>query len=154
MGILVNMLQESMYQSYQERNKKVMADTYDDDISDWRHLLEDEGESSRRKGVMTQEEIDEALARSLQDLGDGFDDLIISEHSSRASGQSQLNPILQLKIRNNSFGSVLVNIFMVVRTLVKNSGSKYNDAINQYVQVYSEIFLYLLFQNIAKKKLC
>lgn len=86
MGILVNMLQESMYQSYQERNKKVMADTYDDDISDWRHLLEDEGESSRRKGVMTQEEIDEALARSLQDLGDGFDDLIISEHSSRASG--------------------------------------------------------------------
>ncbi|XP_071732203.1 E3 ubiquitin ligase BIG BROTHER-related-like [Rutidosis leptorrhynchoides] len=76
--------QASMYQSFQEfeKNKR------DDDINDLIHLLADEGESSRREDVMTQEAIDEALARSLQELGEGFDDLIITEHSGTANGST------------------------------------------------------------------
>ncbi|KAK9075310.1 hypothetical protein SSX86_003633 [Deinandra increscens subsp. villosa] len=84
--------QATMYQSFQERARNNDGDTYDDDISNWSHLLVDEGESSRNGDVMTQEDIDEALARSLQELGEGFDDLLISELSGSTSGWSQLNP--------------------------------------------------------------
>nr|XP_043617050.1 E3 ubiquitin ligase BIG BROTHER-related-like [Erigeron canadensis] len=82
--------QASMYQSFQERDKNKRAITYDDDdINDWGHLLEDEGEASRNEAAMTQEAIDEALARSLQELGEGFDDLLISEHSGSTSGSTE-----------------------------------------------------------------
>lgn len=74
--------QESMYQSFQERDKNKNVVAFDDDIIYWAHLLEEEeGECSRHEGVMTQEAIDEALARSLQELGEEFDDIHISEHS-------------------------------------------------------------------------
>ncbi|KAK1431672.1 hypothetical protein QVD17_08204 [Tagetes erecta] len=81
--------QASMYQSFQERARNNNIVTYDDDISKWGHLLVDEGESSRNGDAMTQEAIDEALARSLQDLGDGFDDLLISELSDSTSGSAE-----------------------------------------------------------------
>lgn len=94
------MTQESMYQSFQERDKNKKMAAIDDDIIYLCHLLqeeeeegdeeEEEGECSRHEGVMTQEAIDEALARSLQELGEGFDDIIISEHSGTASGLFQL----------------------------------------------------------------
>ncbi|CAI9302402.1 unnamed protein product [Lactuca saligna] len=91
--------QESMYQSFQERDKNKKVAAIDDDIIYLCHLLQEEeedeeeeekeGECSRHEGVMTQEAIDEALARSLQELGEGFDDIIISEHSRTASGSTQ-----------------------------------------------------------------
>lgn len=80
--------QESMYRSFQERDKNKNKNSvvpYDDDIIYWGHFMEDEGESSRHEDVMTQEAIDEALARSLQELGDGFEDIQISEHSGTES---------------------------------------------------------------------
>lgn len=82
--------QASMYQSFQERTRNNNRATYDDDVNDWGHLLkDDEGESSRHEDVMTQEAIDEALARSLQDLGDGFDNLLISENSGTTNGSTE-----------------------------------------------------------------
>ncbi|KAM0070996.1 putative transcription factor C2H2 family [Helianthus debilis subsp. tardiflorus] len=82
--------QASMYQSFQERARNNNKGTYDDDdISNWGHLLVDEGESSRNGDVMTQEAIDEALARSLEELGEGFDDLLVSELSGNASGSAE-----------------------------------------------------------------
>ncbi|KAL8233024.1 hypothetical protein R6Q57_002802 [Mikania cordata] len=78
--------QASMYESFQERARNNNKGTYDDDISNWGHLLVDEGESSWNGDVMTQQAIDEALARSLQELGEGFDDILISEHSGSAGG--------------------------------------------------------------------
>lgn len=90
MDIFVFMLQASMFQSFQERDKNKRVVTYDDDddddIHEWGHLLGDKGESSRNEDVMTQEAIDEALARSMQELGDGFDHLLIAEHNGSASG--------------------------------------------------------------------
>ncbi|KAL8253165.1 hypothetical protein R6Q59_036858 [Mikania micrantha] len=81
--------QASMYESFQERAQNNNNGTYDDDISNWGHLLVDEGESSWNGDVKTQEAIDEALARSLQELGEGFDDILISEHSGSASGSEE-----------------------------------------------------------------
>ncbi|KAI3783924.1 hypothetical protein L1987_43015 [Smallanthus sonchifolius] len=81
--------QASMYQSFQECAQNNNDVTYDDDISNWAHLLVDEGETSRSDDVMKQEAIDEALARSLQELGEGFDDLLISELSGSASGSAE-----------------------------------------------------------------
>ncbi|KAI3508258.1 hypothetical protein L1887_23264 [Cichorium endivia] len=77
--------QESMYQSFQERDKKNNKSDYDDEFVYWGYLLEEEegeGECSSHEGVMTQEAIDEALARSLQELGEGFDDILISQHDN------------------------------------------------------------------------
>lgn len=82
--------QASMFQSFQERDKNKRVVTYDDDdIHEWGHLLVDKGESSRNEDVRTQEAIDEALARSLQELGDGFDHLLIAEHNGSASGSTR-----------------------------------------------------------------
>ncbi|GJW20939.1 E3 ubiquitin ligase BIG BROTHER-like protein [Tanacetum coccineum] len=82
--------QASMFQSFQERDKNKRVVMYDDDdIHEWGHLLVDEGDTSRGEDVVTQEAIDEALARSLQELGDGFDHLLIAEHSGSASGSTQ-----------------------------------------------------------------
>ncbi|KAI3757588.1 hypothetical protein L6452_05129 [Arctium lappa] len=69
--------QASMYQSFQERDKNNGVATYN------------EGESSRHVGGMSQEALDEALARSLQEVGEGFDDLLISEYSGSASGNAE-----------------------------------------------------------------
>ncbi|PWA88536.1 zinc finger, RING/FYVE/PHD-type [Artemisia annua] len=88
----VMLQQASMFQSFQERdkNKNKRVVTYDDDdIHEWGHLLGDKGESSKNEDVMTQEAIDEALARSLQELGDGFDHLFIAEHNGSASGSTR-----------------------------------------------------------------
>ncbi|KAJ9545958.1 hypothetical protein OSB04_025665 [Centaurea solstitialis] len=67
--------QASMYQSFQERDKKKVND-------------EGEGGSSKRVGGMSQEAIDEALARSLQELEEEFDDILISENSNGSTSGS------------------------------------------------------------------
>lgn len=61
------MMQESMYQSFQERDKNKKVVVIDDDIIYLCHLLheKEECECSRHEGAMTHETIDEALARSL-----------------------------------------------------------------------------------------
>ncbi|XP_076921029.1 E3 ubiquitin ligase BIG BROTHER-related-like [Bidens hawaiensis] len=81
--------QASMYHSFQERARDNNKGTNDDDISKWAHLLVDEGGSSRNDDVKQQEAIDEALARSLQELGEGFDDLLVSEFSGSSSGSAE-----------------------------------------------------------------
>lgn len=82
--------QASVYQSFEERDQNHGVGTYDEDINNWGHQLEDEGESSRHVGGMSQQEaLDEALARSLQELGEGFDDLFIFEHTGNASGSTE-----------------------------------------------------------------
>lgn len=111
-----------MYQSFQERDKNKRAAAYeDDDINDWAHLLHDEGESSRHEDVMTQEAIDEALARSLQELGEGFEDLLISEHSGSgsASGSSKLTYFSLTLKRDMSVKHTMNKVFSNVKT--KNS---------------------------------
>lgn len=46
-----------------------------------------EGESSRNANVESQMALDEALARSLQELGDDFEDFYITEHSGTMAGK-------------------------------------------------------------------
>ncbi|XP_024963430.1 E3 ubiquitin ligase BIG BROTHER-related-like [Cynara cardunculus var. scolymus] len=80
--------QASMYQSFQERDMSNSVGTYDDGIQNWGRPVQDEGESSRHVGGLSQEAMDEALARSLQELEDGFEGVFISEHSGSASGNT------------------------------------------------------------------
>ncbi|KAI3692810.1 hypothetical protein L6452_32633 [Arctium lappa] len=53
---------------------------------------EDEGEASRNGSVISQEAMDEALARSLQELGEEFDEFFITQFSGSANGITE-NPI-------------------------------------------------------------
>ncbi|XP_076935638.1 uncharacterized protein LOC143602410 isoform X1 [Bidens hawaiensis] len=60
---------------------------HDDDVDDHIHIhdsssSEDEGESSRDGSVNSQEAMDEAFARSLQELGEEFDEFFIAEFNA------------------------------------------------------------------------
>lgn len=97
--------QASMYQSFQERDKNKGVATYDDDdINNWGHLLENEGESSGNVGGISQEAMDEALARSLQELDEGFNDLVIYEHNGSASGSTE-SPVEETPLTANASSS-------------------------------------------------
>ncbi|KAI3749034.1 hypothetical protein L6452_12556 [Arctium lappa] len=78
--------QASVYESIQEygRNRVVASD--DDDSRDSSVSLEDEGEALRNGSVGSQEAVDEALARSLQELGEEFDEFFITQFNGNASG--------------------------------------------------------------------
>ncbi|XP_024977432.1 E3 ubiquitin ligase BIG BROTHER-like isoform X1 [Cynara cardunculus var. scolymus] len=77
--------QASVYESIQEygRNRVVASDDHpsrDSSVSS-----EDEGEASRNESVISQEAMDEALARSLQELGEDFDEFFITQFSGNAN---------------------------------------------------------------------
>ncbi|KAI3779365.1 hypothetical protein L2E82_09081 [Cichorium intybus] len=77
--------QESVYQSYKESVRNRVVTTHDDHMSESSSLADDDdddGESSSHEDVISQEAMDEAIARSLQDE---FDDFFIIESSDRAS---------------------------------------------------------------------
>lgn len=80
--------QASVYESIQEygRNRVVASNDDDDDSRDSSVSSEDEGEASRNGSVISQEAIDEALARSLQELGEEFDEFFITQFSGSANG--------------------------------------------------------------------
>lgn len=77
--------QASVYQSYQESVRNRVVATDDDHISESCSSEDDDdddGECSMHEDVISQEAIDEAIARSLQDE---FDELYLTESSDRAS---------------------------------------------------------------------
>ncbi|KAI3690573.1 hypothetical protein L2E82_48683 [Cichorium intybus] len=77
--------QASVYQSYKESVRNRVVTTHDDHMSESSSLADDDdddGESSSHEDVISQEAMDEAIARSLQDE---FDDFFIIESSDRAS---------------------------------------------------------------------
>ncbi|XP_059667033.1 E3 ubiquitin ligase BIG BROTHER-related-like [Cornus florida] len=88
--------QVSVYQSLQgnERNKGSTSDV--GQSSDWSQFSGQEGESSRGRScrsVESQLALDEALARSLQDLGDNFSDLYTSEPIDNTAGNTGVSSI-------------------------------------------------------------
>ncbi|CAK9187219.1 unnamed protein product [Ilex paraguariensis] len=84
--------QESVYESLQAsgKNKGISSDS--GQTSDRSQVSGQDGESSRGGSVESQLALDEALARSLQELGEDFDDFYISEHSGTAAGSTELSP--------------------------------------------------------------
>ncbi|KVH87403.1 Zinc finger, RING/FYVE/PHD-type [Cynara cardunculus var. scolymus] len=110
--------QASMYQSFQERDMSNSVGTYDDGIQNWGRPVQDEGESSRHVGGLSQEAMDEALARSLQELEDGFEGVFISEHSGSASGGLRLYPICSLTLERRS-----IYKHVVITCCAGNTGS-------------------------------
>ncbi|KAI3793039.1 hypothetical protein L1987_35651 [Smallanthus sonchifolius] len=73
--------QACVYQSYQENGTNRVVGSDDDHISE-SSCSEDEGGSSRAESVISQEAMDEAYARSLQELGEEFDEFFITEFNS------------------------------------------------------------------------
>ncbi|KAI3800157.1 hypothetical protein L1987_35467 [Smallanthus sonchifolius] len=69
--------QACVYQSYQENGTNRVVGS-DDDVDD--HISE--SSSSRAESVISQEAMDEAFARSLQELGEEFDEFFITEFNS------------------------------------------------------------------------
>ncbi|KAI3519507.1 hypothetical protein L1887_08682 [Cichorium endivia] len=70
--------QASVYQSYQESVRNRVVATDDDHIHESSSSEDDDGESSSHEDVISQEAMDEAIARSLQDE---FDELFLTESS-------------------------------------------------------------------------
>ena len=83
------MLQESVYQSLQANGKNKGISSDYGQSSDRSQVSGQDGESSRGGSVESQLALDEALARSLQELGEDFDDFYISEHSGTAAGKNK-----------------------------------------------------------------
>lgn len=91
--------QASAYQSYQESERNRDAVTDDEHSSDASCSSEDEeededededdGESSRHEIDDSQEAMDEALARTLQELGEEYDEYFIREFNGRATGPTE-----------------------------------------------------------------
>lgn len=80
--------QESAYLYLQESDRNRARTSGYGQGSDQSHLLGQEGESSRGESTNSQVALDEALARSLQELGDDFEDFYIAEHSSAEAGSA------------------------------------------------------------------
>uniref|UniRef100_A0A5B7CAW3 Putative E3 ubiquitin ligase BIG BROTHER-like n=1 Tax=Davidia involucrata TaxID=16924 RepID=A0A5B7CAW3_DAVIN len=80
--------QEIVYQSLQGNNRNRGRTSDHGQSIDWSQFSGQEGESSWGKSIDSQLALDEALARSLQDLGDDLDDLYISESIGNAGSSS------------------------------------------------------------------
>ncbi|XP_059629323.1 E3 ubiquitin-protein ligase BIG BROTHER-like isoform X2 [Cornus florida] len=83
--------QESVYQSLQESGRKRGRTSDEGQSHDGNQLSGQEGGSSQRGsggGVESQLALDEALARLLQELGDDFDGLFISDGASGNRGEN------------------------------------------------------------------
>ncbi|MFS7989172.1 putative transcription factor C2H2 family [Helianthus anomalus] len=84
--------QACVYHSYQECVARAVGtnDDDDDDDDDGSSSSEDEGESS---SVISQEAMDEAFARSLQELGEEFDEFFIAEFNATPDlNQDDIDP--------------------------------------------------------------
>ncbi|GFZ15297.1 hypothetical protein Acr_24g0014870 [Actinidia rufa] len=82
--------QESVYQSFQGNNDSNRERiSYYGQSSDSSQFSGQEREPSRQESLDSQLALDEALARSLQELEDNFDDLNISQSSSTATGKTK-----------------------------------------------------------------
>lgn len=77
--------QASVYESIQEYERNRVVGSDDDQSRDSNVSLDDEGEPSREESVVSQEAIDEALARSLE-LGEEYDEFFITQFSGNANG--------------------------------------------------------------------
>lgn len=75
--------QESVYLSIQENGRNRRSTSHSSDKS---HLVAQEGESSHGGSNNSQVALDEALARSLQELGDDFDNFYPLEHNGAEAG--------------------------------------------------------------------
>ncbi|KAI5670131.1 hypothetical protein M9H77_10495 [Catharanthus roseus] len=80
--------QESAYQYIQAYGKNKDKTSSSGSSSNRSQSLVQEGESSRNANVESQMALDEALARSLQELGDDFEDFYITEHSGTMAATS------------------------------------------------------------------
>lgn len=80
------MSQESVYQSLKGNDSNKERKSDHGQSSDSSRGSRQDCESSRRASFDSQLALDEALAWSLQDLEDGFDDFNISESTSAATG--------------------------------------------------------------------
>ncbi|XP_076956690.1 uncharacterized protein LOC143631965 [Bidens hawaiensis] len=80
------LLQENIYKSFQEPPRNNNLDTHDDGANNLGHRAVGEGERLRSGEMLSYFAIDEDLARSLQELGDEFDNLLIhgQSHNARA----------------------------------------------------------------------
>lgn len=76
-----------MYQAIQGNGRNGGSTSVHDHSSDKSHSKEEEGESSYGGSTHSQVALDEALARSLQELGDDFEDFHLHEHSDAESGK-------------------------------------------------------------------
>ncbi|KAL3524240.1 hypothetical protein ACH5RR_017074 [Cinchona calisaya] len=84
--------QESVYQYIQANGKNKDKSSNTGQTSNTNQSSLQEGESSHFASVESQLALDEALARTLQDLGEDFDDLYISEHSGAVAESSARTP--------------------------------------------------------------
>lgn len=82
-------MQESAYQYIQAngKNKDESSNSNNGQTNNRNQSSVQEGESSHGASVESQLALDEALARTLQELGEDFDDLCISEHSGTVAGK-------------------------------------------------------------------
>lgn len=78
-------LQESVYQAIQENGGNKGSTSVCSHSSDKSYVTEQEGESSHGGSTNSQVALDEALARSLQELEDDFDDFHLHEHNDTES---------------------------------------------------------------------
>lgn len=85
--------QESVYQAIQENGRNRGSTSVHSHGSDESHSEEEEGESSHGGSTNSQVALDEALARSLQELGDDFEDFHLHEHSDAESGKKDVSLI-------------------------------------------------------------
>lgn len=77
--------QACVYQSYQESREVTTVPDDDHCISDSSCSSENESESLEHESVNSQEAMDEAFARSLQDLGEEFDEFFITDFNGSSS---------------------------------------------------------------------
>ncbi|KAI3720735.1 hypothetical protein L2E82_31728 [Cichorium intybus] len=99
--------QASVYQSYQESVRNRVVATDDDHISESCSSDDDDddGECSMHEDVISQEAIDEAIARSLQDEFDElYLELYLTESSDRASDLTE-SPMLSVQMYQTEVAS-------------------------------------------------
>lgn len=80
-------VQESAYQYIQANGRNNDTASNNGQTSNKSQPPVQEGESSRSASVESQLAMDEALARTLQELGEDFEDFYISEPSGTAAGK-------------------------------------------------------------------
>ncbi|KAA8539887.1 hypothetical protein F0562_026579 [Nyssa sinensis] len=85
--------QEIVYQSLIGNDRNMGCTCDYGQSSNWSQFSGQEGESSPGRNVESQLALDEALARSLQELGDDLDDLYISETTGNTGVSSSGTPV-------------------------------------------------------------
>lgn len=87
-------MQESVYLSIQENGRNKRSTSSCSHSSDKGHLVAQEGESSHGGNNNSHVALDEALARSLQELGDDFDNFYPLEHNGAEAGKHNAWPLI------------------------------------------------------------